>query len=334
MKDPNVPPICRRITQIRTELTGHRGKSGFAKLLDLSPSTYDYYESKRVPPAEVLVKIAQVAGADLHWLLTGQAAPETAPGAQHPVIVRAAKLLADNPAAAEPLAAFIHVLAEASKFPENPFAAEPGAPDRPQAKEAQPVPAADRAASPPGKAPPDLHEDWIPVLGRTAAGVAQFWSAQEDMDGLTVLADLMKRYAQASPQRVRNVAAASQEAVAAGPIQLITLTGPEDNELVEFVAAAALKARYPDAFALRIDGESMAPDIHHGDIVVLSPSVPASQGRAAVVQLARQIGVTCKLYRREQERIHLVPVNEQFEPQTYPATAVVWALRVLSCIRG
>ena len=333
MKDPKLHPICRRITQIRTELTGQRGKSSFAQLLGLSPSTYDYYESNRVPPAKVLVEMAQVAGVDLHWLLTGQAAPETAPGAQHPVIVRAAKLLADNPAAGEPLAAFIQVLAEASKFPENPFTADSGPPDRQQPKESQAVAAARRGASRPGKAPPDVHEGWIPVLGRTAAGVAQFWSAQEDTDGLTVLNDLIKRYAQASPQRVRNVTAASQE-IAPGPIQLITLTGPEDNELVEFVAAAALKARYRDAFALRIDGESMAPDIHHGDIVVLSPSVPASQGRAAVVQLARQIGVTCKLYRREQERVHLVPVNEQFEPQTYPADAVVWALRVLSCIRA
>ncbi len=316
-------------------MTGQRGKAAFAHLLALSPSTYDYYEYKRVPSAEVLVKIAQVAGVDIHWLLTGQAAPQTAPGAQHPVIVRAAKLLANNPAAAEPLAAFIQVLAEASKFPENPFPAEPAAEDPAQRNESQAASAAHRPANPPpGKTPPATHEDWIPLLGRTAAGVAQFWSGQEDTDGLTVLDDLIRQYAQTSPQHVRDLAAASQGPAAADPIQLITLTGPEDNEIVEFVAAAALKARHRDAFALRIDGESMAPDILHGDIVVLSPSAPAVQGRAAVVQLARQIGVTCKLYRREQGHVHLVPINEQFEPQTYPPEAVAWALRVLSCIRA
>ena len=30
-----------------------------------------------------------------------------------------------------------------------------------------------------------------------------------------------------------------------------------------------MKARYGDAFAVRIDGESMSPEIRHGDLVVL-----------------------------------------------------------------
>jgi len=311
----------------------------------MNPAGCHYYESRRVPPADVLVKIAQVAGVDLHWLLTGRPAPAVAPTAQHPVIARAARLLADNPAAAEPLAAFIQVLAETARFPENPFAAEPTAAQAPRAaKHKAPKARADgpRTAQPrPGHdaKPSDLpagaaKEDWIPLLGRTAAGVAQFWADHEDTAGLTALQERVNRYARARPQRVQDATAAWPEPAELGPIQLITLTCPREDEPAEFVAAAAFKARYPDAFALRIDGESMAPDIRHGDIVLLSPSVPAAQGRPAVVQLARQIGVTCKLYHRREDRVHLVPINEQYPPQAYPVQTVVWALRVLGCIRG
>ena len=57
--------ICRRIARLRVEAVGPRGKSAFARQLGLSPSTYDYYEGARVPPASVLVKISELTGADL-----------------------------------------------------------------------------------------------------------------------------------------------------------------------------------------------------------------------------------------------------------------------------
>ena len=106
-------------------------------------------------------------------------------------------------------------------------------------------------------------------------------------------------------------------------MQIIVLPGSREEEVVEFISAPAIKARHADAFAVRIDGESMVPQIHHGDLVVLSRSVAAEDGHAAVVQLAKQIGVTCKLVRREGASVHLVAINEQFAPQTYPAEEVV-----------
>jgi len=347
--------ICRRVVELRLKAAGPRGKSKFAKQLGISPSTYDYYEGSRTPPAEMLVRIAEVAGADLHWLLTGEPGAAALGAEDHPVLRRAAKLLADCPDAAGALGAFVDLLIEARKFPAK--AQEHKTADENRSMGVSPVESVGtrdqhgrdgrathrRAAggqvlgTPNGDARATGREAWIPILGRTAAGVARFWGKGEDVSGLTTLADLVARHAGQTPQAVRPAVAteAGTEADAHPPagVQLVTLSAPDQRDAVEFVAAEAIKRRYPDAFALRVDGDSMAPQILQGDVVVLSPSVPADNGRAAVVQAAGQIGVTCKLYRKAGGHVHLVPVNSRYEIADVQAGQVEWALRVLARVR-
>ena len=310
---PNSPTesICRRIAKIRMELAGPRGKSSFAGQLGLSASTYAYYETSRVPPADVLVRIADVAGVDLRWLLTGQAGtPAVPPG--HPVVRRAASLLAQRPDAAAALAAFLDILAGTFAFPESE------------------VPSPAPAAAP---SPEVAARAWIPIMGRSAAGVPHFWSSRDDAAGVTMLDDLIARHAGCKAQHVARAEATAEEPGETAVVQIITLRRPDDEGVVEFLAAEAVKRAYPDAFALRIDGDSMAPDIRHGDVVILSPSTPAADGRPAVVQLDRQIGVTCKLFRHTGSHVHLIPINEQVPPLAIAADHVVWALRVLARVR-
>ncbi len=299
--------VCARITQLRIELAGPRGKANFAKQLGLSPSTYDYYESSRVPPAEVLVKISDLAGVDLRWLITGEAAKLAVP-AGHPVLRRAAEMLSHLPNAAAPLAAFIDVLAESLKFPAKP-------------------------ASPHGEGASDAHAAWIPVLGRSAAGIPQFWSSDSEAAGVTALADLLERHLR-RPARQSEPAQIAADDAGQGPGQLITLTAPDEGDVAEYVAAARIKSAHGDAFAVRIDGDSMEPEIRHGDLVILSPSAPAIDGRSAVVQLKRQIGLTCKIYRHQGSHVHLVPLAAKYPPQAFAQDQVVWALRVLARVRG
>jgi len=306
MKKVPKEEICRRIAKLRAEVCGPRGKSAFAQKLGLSPSTYDYYESDRVPPADVLVAIADLAGVDLRWLITGKSDAEEAARADNPVIRRAAALLADHPDAAGALGAFLDILSESSKFP------------------AKPVEVREQAGG---------RESWLPVLGRSAAGVPQFWADGEQAERVTQLGELIDRHARQAQRDVRPAIAQHRDSDRQVVVQIVTLARPEAGAPDEFVAADDLKARWPDAFAVRIDGESMSPEIRHGDLVMLSPSAPAADGRAAVVQLTDQIGVTCKLYRRSGPNVHLVPINEQFAPQSVPAESVVWALRVLARIR-
>ncbi|KPK79213.1 MAG: hypothetical protein AMJ81_13590 [Phycisphaerae bacterium SM23_33] len=158
----------------------------------------------------------------------------------------------------------------------------------------------------------------------------RFWAEAADGRGVTVLTDLIRRYARRSGRRVQQAVASDASGRHGGAVQVVTLSTPDPDNVAEFLAAGVLKAEYPDAFAVRIDGDSMAPEIRHGDIVVCAPSAPAAEGRAAVVQLQGQIGVTCKICRRQGDTVHLVPVNEQYPPQSFPAEKVVWALRVLA----
>ena len=108
---------------------------------------------------------------------------------------------------------------------------------------------------------------------------------------------------------------------------------PDAENVAEFVVAGSLKRRFSDAFAVRIDGDSMAPEIRHGDVVICSASGEAAEGRAALVQLDGQIGVTCKILRHQGDTVHLVPVSEQYPPQAFPAESVRWARRVLARVR-
>lgn len=64
--------ICNRLERLRTEQFGDRGKSRMARELGIRPSTYDRYERDRVPPADLLVKIARVSNVTLEWLITGE----------------------------------------------------------------------------------------------------------------------------------------------------------------------------------------------------------------------------------------------------------------------
>ncbi|MDP6635278.1 MAG: S24 family peptidase [Phycisphaerae bacterium] len=303
--------ISSRIAQVRLEVAGPRGKSRFAKMLGLSPSTYDYYESTRMPPADLLVRIAQIAEVDLNWLLTGHARTDDGVPLDHPVLHRAAAMLADKPDAAAPLAAFVDLLTASMQFPSE-------------------EPPVDPHASAPA-APTDPRASWIPILGRSAAGLPQFWSDQDQSAGVTTLDELIMRNAGNSRRQVRRALAATETDQAS--VEVITLNEPDRSDVAAFIAAEGIKSIYADAFALRIDGDSMQPDIRHGDLVILSPSAPAVNGKAAVVQLDAQIGVTCKLFRRDGETIHLVPINDELVPQTYRAGDLVWAFRVLARVR-
>lgn len=303
--------ICRRIQQIRLELHGPRGKSKFAQELGLSPSTYDYYEGNRVPPAEILVRISDQAGVDLRWLLTGQISAERGVAASHPVVRRIARFLSEAPDAAEPLLAFLDIFGKSLQFPQKP---------QRTGRAGAPGPASGADAG------------WIPVLGRSAAGVAHFWSTEAEGSKVTTLQQLVQRHISRPPSEVLSARALEGDKHADLPVQLVSLHNAEGGP-VEFVVAAEIKGRYPNAFALRIDGNSMSPDIAHGDLVILSPAAPAADGKAAVVQLKRQIGVTCKLFRRSGHEVHLVPINEQFTPAVASAGDILWALRVLARVR-
>jgi transcriptional regulator with XRE-family HTH domain len=306
--------IIERVKLLRKQYAGERGKSKFARALGISPSTYSYYEYNRIPPIEILLKICEITGADLQWLLTGQTGGKNFVFMQNTELLRKLDdLFNNNPEMAEAVLAFIELLCE-KKGIERRLHSEPPSqkPERP---------------------------GWIPVLGRTAAGIVHFWDQTllpEPKQAITELDELVTKHVGKTIIGSANgtvsidlQACTLVENLKNRQVNLIKLAEPGQGQIVEFVQSEDIHRLFPDSFALQIDGDSMSPRINDGDIVILSPSVPAAQGQIGIVRIAKQIGVTCKLLRTTENEVHLIPINERYEPKVVPKNDLLWALAVL-----
>jgi len=325
MEDFNEKAVISRIIELRTKYAGSRGKSKFARALGISPSTYSYYENNRLPPIPVLLRICQVAGTDMDWLLTGTRPNPKTPQDSEMTDELAEKLhflLQKSPDSKRALMAFIELLNERNSV-EKTVTSKAKAP---------------RKTSRPG---------WIPVLGRTAAGMVHFWHQTQlpgPKEAIVELDELVEKHT--GRAIIATTSADLAVDLKIGPlvkdlktrganlIQLKDVAGDyETGELVEFIDCQEIHSLFPDAFALQIDGDSMSPRINDSDIVILSPSIPAAQGHVAVARIAEQIGVTCKLIRTTQSHVHLIPINEKYDIKAVPAENLLWALAVLCHIR-
>jgi len=314
MKNFDEKTIIERISLLRKQHAGNRGKSEFARALGISASTYNYYENNRVPPIEILLKICEVTGADLEWLLTGRSTEKRfASGPNRGLLQKLDDLFTSNPELTEAVLAFIELLCE-KKGVEKEFQSRvlPARPVRP---------------------------GWIPVLGRTAAGMVHFWDQTflpEPKQAVTELDELVQKYIGKAiigsvdgTVSIDLQARALVDGLKKPEANLIQVSGQEADRIVEFVQCEEIFELFPDSFALRIDGDSMSPRINDGDIVILSPSVPAAQGHIAIARVANQIGVTCKLIRSTEDAVHLIPINERHETKVVAKKDLLWALAVL-----
>lgn len=321
MKDFNYNAIIERIRAVREQFAGKRGKSKFAHSLGISPSTYNYYENNRVPPIEIMLKVCDITGTDLEWLLRGKKAEnilKTRENNQveaynHTLMRKINTLLESNPELIEPISAFIDILSQKRGIEENLSQS------RRQLRKDRPA--------------------WIPILGRTAAGLVHFWQKQiipESKQAITELDELVKKY---TGKKIIDFADGTisvdlqAEAVIDGlkksEANLIQISTNQSDEIVEFVQCEQMHQLFNDSFALRVDGDSMSPRINDGDIIIVSPSVPAAQGQIGVVHVKEQIGVTCKLIRMTDENVHLIPINEKYETKIVNKSDLIWALAVL-----
>ena len=306
--------ISQRLRKLRIAMFGQRGASAFARALGISPISYSSYEKERTPSVHVLAAASKITGTELSWLITGQkrdgSAAEGIPVDRRELLEHIDRLAERNPAALRSVRAFLELLEEAMPGPRN----------RPSVL--------------------DERGGWLPVLGKSAAGVVFFWkdlpngSGKSPADRLSELIDsyLKAQMAGAWMASIEETDGSGTEA-AANDVNLIQVNVPSGAEVTEFLDCPAVRQRYPDAFALRIDGDSMIPQLVHGDMAIVSPSVPAVDGKPAVVQLKGQVGVTCKLYRREGDKVHLIPANENMPAQSFEISQVEWALRVLFRVR-
>ncbi len=69
----------------------------------------------------------------------------------------------------------------------------------------------------------------------------------------------------------------------------------------------------PQAFALRISGDSMAPRIKEGDIVIVSPNAYITSGDIVVARINNN-EVTVKKLKIQDDKVVLIPLNPNYEP--------------------
>jgi repressor LexA len=87
-----------------------------------------------------------------------------------------------------------------------------------------------------------------------------------------------------------------------------------------------------NAFALEVKGNSMAPRIEDGDIIVVSPKLEARTGDICVVRVSDED--TVKRVKIEDQFIHLIPLNPEYEPMAVRKKDVAFVWRVVKVIKS
>lgn len=86
------------------------------------------------------------------------------------------------------------------------------------------------------------------------------------------------------------------------------------------------------AFALEVKGNSMAPRIEDGDIIVVSPKLDARSGDICVVRVNDED--TVKRVKIEDQLIYLIPLNPEYEPMAVKKRDVTFMWKVVKVIKN
>ena len=87
-----------------------------------------------------------------------------------------------------------------------------------------------------------------------------------------------------------------------------------------------------NAFALEVKGNSMAPRIEDGDIIVVSPKLESRTGDICVVRVNDED--TVKRVKIEDQYLHLIPLNPEYEPMMVKKKDVTFVWRVVKVIKS
>ncbi len=88
----------------------------------------------------------------------------------------------------------------------------------------------------------------------------------------------------------------------------------------------------PNAFALEVKGNSMAPRIENGDIIVVSPKQEIHNGDICVIRIDDED--TVKRIKIEDDFVHLIPLNPEYEPIVVRKRDINFMLRVVKVIKN
>jgi transcriptional regulator with XRE-family HTH domain len=293
--------LGQRIATLRRRHYGARGKARFAERLGLTAEAYAAFERGQIPTGDVLVKMCELTGEDLQWLLTGVAARGTmviagTRGRHQAVVARLIEALERQPELATPVEAFLDLLLRS----EEVRAKEPALPGR---AEAGLIPIYGGDETPLRLPGPDDGPDGVPLLR----------DAEAETVGELLLDEPL-------------LAGGSGEGTR------VSVVGSREDRR-QYLDNPRLAQALPQAFAVRIEEDAMAPMFARGDLALVTPSGAARVGRPAVCRLSAAGGVCCRIWLGESAgRIRLGRVQDHGEECLAPAV-VAWALEAVYRLR-
>lgn len=297
--------LAERIRELRRRHFGPRGKDQFARQLGISPEEYGRYERGTLPPGEVMVRLCELTGEDLQWLLTGVAARGTvvisgARNRHRTLLTEIAQALDARPGLAAPLEAFLELLLRSQDVRKSTTGVLPA----PAADEL--IPIFDRNEWP--EELPDPDGPGGGVLGPPAADLS-LASVARDPAHL------------AEPAMAYGVGALRDVAV----IEVPSESGP----VRRFVQSREVARCFPGVFGAFLDDGAMEPMLATGDVVLVAAGAPARIGHPALCKFADRADDRCRVWLGEDEQfVHLGRVSDG-EHEQMPRPQLRWSLEVL-----
>ena len=93
----------------------------------------------------------------------------------------------------------------------------------------------------------------------------------------------------------------------------------------------------PDAYCLRVVGDSMMPEYPEGSLVVCSPAAKKDAGRVFAIRFGSELGDECtlkKVIEIDEMSLLLQPLNESHKPRVVARAHIVRMDRVVYVIKG
>jgi hypothetical protein len=298
--------LAKRIRELRRRHFGPRGKGEFARKLGLALEDYERFEGGKLPPGELMVRMCELTGEDLQWLLTGVPARGTvlisgARSRHQNLLTRVAQAVDAQPKLAAPLEAFLDLLLRVETTREKATPALPG-----------PAPA-----------------DLIPVFGRNE-WPDELPDAGQPGSGHPLAPVVPQEALTVAERAPGGLTEPAMEYDHADLRDVVLLALPAENGPTRrFVQSREVARCFPQAFGVILDDKTMEPMFAAGDLLLAAIGVKARIGRPALCKFADRADDRCRVWLGEDEQhVHLGRVSDGQHEQM-PRVQLRWSLEVL-----
>jgi transcriptional regulator with XRE-family HTH domain len=299
--------LAERIRELRRRQFGARGKADFAQRLGVSAEEYERFERGRIPPGDILVRMCELTGEDLQWLLTGVAARGTVvisgTRTRHQeLLTRLAKLLNEQPGLAAPLEAFVDLLVQAETV-------ERGVPRQL-----------------PMRAPRDL----IPLFEADELPLKLPDLSEPDLRAAFSLAPALADAAVADRVNAELSEPSSDPQVSPPPsrVEVLMLRGAEGSAR-RYLSSPQVAACFPGLFGVRLRDDAMRPMFAAGDTVLVSVGSGPQVGHPALFRRTDVAEACCRIWLGEDEQAAHVGRLADGEMEHVERSRLCWSLQVL-----